>query len=158
MEEARVDGALIVQPINHKFDHSLVTRSHLFFFIPQVMLLWFRKLMKQYASLISFYLWFDLSGCLFWWSVDDHGMPNTLLVLCFVTNSPVILDLCLFLFHNEFCFIFDSVLKKYPSKFVGCCLANPAEDGSGIKELESLVLEVFPLALSQKAYHISLSF
>ena len=32
MEEARVDGALIVQPINHKFDHSLVTRSHLFFF------------------------------------------------------------------------------------------------------------------------------
>ncbi|CAF1816204.1 unnamed protein product [Brassica napus] len=59
MEEARVDGALIVQPINHKFDHSLVT----------------------------------------------------------------------------------SVLKKYPSKFVGCCLANPAEDSSGIKELESLVLE-----------------
>lgn len=40
-------------------------------------------------------------------------------------------------------------MKKYPSKFVGCCLANPAEDGSGIKELESLVLEVFPLALSQ---------
>ncbi|CAF2095406.1 unnamed protein product [Brassica napus] len=59
MGDARVDGALIVQPINHKFDHSLVT----------------------------------------------------------------------------------SVLKKYPSKFVGCCLANPAEDGSGIKELESLVLE-----------------
>lgn len=27
MEEADVDGALIVQPINHKFDHSLVTRS-----------------------------------------------------------------------------------------------------------------------------------
>lgn len=27
MEEAGVDGALIVQPINHKFDHSLVTRS-----------------------------------------------------------------------------------------------------------------------------------
>lgn len=26
MEEAGVDGALIVQPINHKFDHSLVTR------------------------------------------------------------------------------------------------------------------------------------
>ncbi|KAF8101715.1 hypothetical protein N665_0201s0039 [Sinapis alba] len=59
MEDARVDGALIVQPINHKFDHSLVT----------------------------------------------------------------------------------SVLKKYPSKFVGCCLANPVEDGSGIKQLESLVLE-----------------
>jgi len=26
MEEASVDGALIVQPINHKFDHSYVTR------------------------------------------------------------------------------------------------------------------------------------
>lgn len=26
MAEAGVDGALIVQPINHKFDHSLVTR------------------------------------------------------------------------------------------------------------------------------------
>ncbi|XP_059278254.1 uncharacterized protein LOC132032620 isoform X2 [Lycium ferocissimum] len=60
MEEAGVDGALIVQPINHKFDHSYVT----------------------------------------------------------------------------------SALKKYPSKFVGCCLANPAEDGSGIKQLEDLVLEM----------------
>ncbi|KAG6712440.1 hypothetical protein I3842_05G103600 [Carya illinoinensis] len=59
MEEAGVDGALIVQPINHKFDHSLVT----------------------------------------------------------------------------------SVLKKYPTKFVGCCLANPAEDGSGVKLLEHLVLK-----------------
>lgn len=57
MEEAGVDGALIVQPINHKFDHSYVT----------------------------------------------------------------------------------SVLKRYPSKFSGCCLANPAEDGSGIKQLEDLV-------------------
>ncbi|KAH9708082.1 Amidohydro-rel domain-containing protein [Citrus sinensis] len=59
MEEASVDGALIVQPINHKFDHSLVT----------------------------------------------------------------------------------SVLKKYPSKFVGCCLANPAEDVIGIKQLEQLILK-----------------
>ncbi|KAL6190630.1 hypothetical protein ACLB2K_037024 [Fragaria x ananassa] len=59
MEEAGVDGALIVQPINHKFDHSLVT----------------------------------------------------------------------------------SVLKKYPSKFIGCCLANPAEDGTGVKELENLILK-----------------
>ncbi|KAM7269494.1 hypothetical protein ACFE04_024991 [Oxalis oulophora] len=59
MEEARVDGALIVQPINHKFDHSLVA----------------------------------------------------------------------------------SVLKKYPTKFVGCCLANPAEDGNGIVDLERLVLQ-----------------
>lgn len=57
MEEAGVDGALIVQPINHKFDHSYVT----------------------------------------------------------------------------------SILKKYPSKFSGCCLANPADDGSGIEQLENLV-------------------
>lgn len=27
MEEAGVDGALIVQPIDHKFDHSYVSRS-----------------------------------------------------------------------------------------------------------------------------------
>uniref|UniRef100_A0A0D9W4A6 Amidohydrolase-related domain-containing protein n=1 Tax=Leersia perrieri TaxID=77586 RepID=A0A0D9W4A6_9ORYZ len=59
MDEAGVDGALIVQPINHMFDHSLVT----------------------------------------------------------------------------------SVLKKYPSKFIGCCLANPADDGSGIKQLEHLIVE-----------------
>ncbi|KAJ4821839.1 hypothetical protein Tsubulata_018558 [Turnera subulata] len=59
MEEAGVDGALIVQPINHKFDHSLVT----------------------------------------------------------------------------------SVLKKYPTNFVGCCLANPAEDGSGFDQLEQLVIK-----------------
>ncbi|XP_059445842.1 uncharacterized protein LOC132177506 isoform X2 [Corylus avellana] len=59
MKEAGVDGALIVQPINHKFDHSLVT----------------------------------------------------------------------------------SVLEKYPTKFVGCCLANPAEDGSGVKQFEDLVLK-----------------
>lgn len=44
--------------------------------------------------------------------------------------------------HNAI-FIVDSALKKYPSKFVGCCLANPAEDGSGIKQLEQLVLKVF---------------
>lgn len=42
-----------------------------------------------------------------------------------------------------FAFTLDSVLKKYPSKFVGCCLANPAEDGSGVKQLEDLVLKVF---------------
>ncbi|XP_021723056.1 uncharacterized protein LOC110690513 [Chenopodium quinoa] len=57
MDEAVVDGALIVQPINHKFDHSYVT----------------------------------------------------------------------------------SILKKYPTKFAGCCLANPADDGSGIRQLEDLV-------------------
>ncbi|XP_039040060.1 4-sulfomuconolactone hydrolase-like isoform X2 [Hibiscus syriacus] len=60
MEEASVDGALIVQPINHKFDHSLVT----------------------------------------------------------------------------------SVLKKHPTKFVGCCLANPAENGTGVKQLEDLILKM----------------
>ncbi|KAL1565331.1 4-sulfomuconolactone hydrolase-like [Salvia divinorum] len=59
MEQAGVDSALIVQPINHKFDHSYVT----------------------------------------------------------------------------------SVLKKYPSKFFGCCLANPAEDGTGVKQMESLISE-----------------
>lgn len=59
MSEAGVDGALIVQPINHMFDHSLVT----------------------------------------------------------------------------------STLKKYPSKFIGCCLANPADDGSGIKQLEHLIVQ-----------------
>ncbi|XP_072980630.1 uncharacterized protein [Typha angustifolia] len=59
MEEAGVSGALVVQPINHMFDHSLVT----------------------------------------------------------------------------------SVLKRHPSKFTGCCLANPAEDGSGIKQFEHLVVK-----------------
>jgi hypothetical protein len=42
-----------------------------------------------------------------------------------------------------FIFIFfSSVLKKYPSKFIGCCLANPADDGSGIKQLEHLIVKV----------------
>ncbi|KAH1200306.1 hypothetical protein GmHk_18G053457 [Glycine max] len=59
MEEAGVDGVLIVQPIFHKFDHSYVT----------------------------------------------------------------------------------SALKKYPTKFVGCCLANPTDDGSGLKQFEDLVLK-----------------
>uniref|UniRef100_A0A1D1XMR8 Uncharacterized protein y4mH n=1 Tax=Anthurium amnicola TaxID=1678845 RepID=A0A1D1XMR8_9ARAE len=59
MAEAGVDGALVVQPINHMFDHSYVT----------------------------------------------------------------------------------TVLKMYPSKFIGCCLANPAEDGSGIAHLEQLILK-----------------
>nr|CAB3495382.1 unnamed protein product [Digitaria exilis] len=59
MSEAGVDGALLVQPRNHMFDHSLVI----------------------------------------------------------------------------------SVLKKYPSKFIGCCLANPADDGSGIKQLEHLIVQ-----------------
>lgn len=37
----------------------------------------------------------------------------------------------------------DSVLKKYPTKFIGCCLANPADDGSGLKQFEHLVLKVW---------------
>ncbi|KVI05691.1 Amidohydrolase 2 [Cynara cardunculus var. scolymus] len=35
----------------------------------------------------------------------------------------------------------DSVLKKHPSKFVGCCLANPAQDATGLHQLEHLILE-----------------
>ncbi|CAN1186734.1 hypothetical protein LINPERHAP2_LOCUS38291, partial [Linum perenne] len=33
-------------------------------------------------------------------------------------------------------------IKLYPTKFVGCCLANPVEDKTGIKQLEQLVLEI----------------
>jgi hypothetical protein len=57
-------------------------------------------------------------------------------------------------------FLIDSVLKRYPSKFVGCCLANPAEDGSGITHLENLVLEVFPFTVTQSIskYYICISF
>ncbi|KAA3467166.1 4-sulfomuconolactone hydrolase [Gossypium australe] len=35
----------------------------------------------------------------------------------------------------------DSVLKKHPTKFVGCCLANPAENRTGVKQLEDLILK-----------------
>jgi predicted TIM-barrel fold metal-dependent hydrolase len=31
------------------------------------------------------------------------------------------------------------VLQKYPSKFVGCCLADPTDGGGGVKELQRLV-------------------
>ncbi|XP_040867766.1 uncharacterized protein [Glycine max] len=37
--------------------------------------------------------------------------------------------------------LLDSILKKYPTKFVGCCLTNPADDGSGLKQFEDLVLK-----------------
>eukprot|EP00250_Pteridium_aquilinum_P024885 c2975_g1_i1 orf=457-1545(-) len=57
MEEGSVEGALIVQPINHKFDHSYLS----------------------------------------------------------------------------------SVLQMYPDKFVGCCLANPADGEEGVSEMEQLV-------------------
>ncbi|KAL5082700.1 hypothetical protein RYX36_011121, partial [Vicia faba] len=33
------------------------------------------------------------------------------------------------------------ILKKYPNKFVGCCLANPASDRSGLQEFEHLILK-----------------
>lgn len=59
MDRAGVDGALIVQPINHGFDHSYVS----------------------------------------------------------------------------------SVIQRYPGRFVGCLLANPAPDGAGVKEMERLVTE-----------------
>ncbi|URE09349.1 Amidohydrolase [Musa troglodytarum] len=88
MSEAGVDGALIVQPINHMFDHSL-------------------SFHKMYLSTL------DLRTCFFNWEKDD----------------------------NDFAFPYDSVLKKHPSKFIGCCLANPAEDGTGIRQLEDLVLK-----------------
>jgi hypothetical protein len=39
----------------------------------------------------------------------------------------------------------NSVLKKYSSKNLECLVANPADDGSGIKQLEELVLQVQPL-------------
>ncbi|KAI5069917.1 hypothetical protein GOP47_0014260 [Adiantum capillus-veneris] len=57
MEEGGVDGALIVQPINHKFDHSYLSR----------------------------------------------------------------------------------VLQMHPEKFIGCCLANPSDEGEGVGEMERLV-------------------
>lgn len=59
MEEAEVDGALIIQPINHKFDHSYVS----------------------------------------------------------------------------------SVIRTYPGKYVGCCLADPSEGGGGVREMERLIAE-----------------
>jgi predicted TIM-barrel fold metal-dependent hydrolase len=36
----------------------------------------------------------------------------------------------------------SSVLQKYPSKFVGCCLADPTDGGGGVKELQRLVEDV----------------
>lgn len=61
MEEAGVDGALIVQPISHKFDHSYVTRymSSTFFF-PNLMeekpndlsYIWINSLIKCSLMLI----------------------------------------------------------------------------------------------------------
>ena len=37
----------------------------------------------------------------------------------------------------------ESVLNKYPTKFIGCCLANQADDGSGLKQFEHFVLKVW---------------
>ncbi|KAE9454267.1 hypothetical protein C3L33_13835, partial [Rhododendron williamsianum] len=94
MAEASVDGALIVQPINHKFDHSYMTRSAKWTFISIIFLT------------MKFFMW--------------YLKPDV--VLCQHNGS-------------------DSVLKKYPTKFVGCCLANPAEDGTGLNQLEHLILK-----------------
>lgn len=41
-----------------------------------------------------------------------------------------------------------SILRTYPTKFIGCCLANPAEDGSGVQQLENLILKVFTRSLA----------
>ncbi|KAL5123130.1 hypothetical protein HKD37_02G003779 [Glycine soja] len=70
MEEAGVDGALSVQPINHKFDHSVMSQ----------------RMFNNFSTHLI-------------------------------------------------------ILKKYPTKFVGCCLTNPADDGSGLKQFEDLVLK-----------------
>ncbi|KAI9125693.1 hypothetical protein K1719_003111 [Acacia pycnantha] len=83
VEEAGVDVALIVQPINHKFDHSLVTRV-----LPNVFE------MKRDRS-----------------KVEKEDIR------------------------------FGNCSEEYPTKFVGCCLANPAGNESGIKQFEHLVLQ-----------------
>lgn len=36
----------------------------------------------------------------------------------------------------------NSVLQKYPAKFVGMCLADPTEGGGGVEELQRLIEEV----------------
>ncbi|PON51865.1 Metal-dependent hydrolase, partial [Parasponia andersonii] len=45
--------------------------------------------------------------------------------------------------------LLNSAIKKYPSKFVGCSHANPAEDGSGVKQLEQLVLKGLSFYISE---------
>jgi hypothetical protein len=100
MEDSCVDGAFIVQPINHKFDHSYVTRYFCFK----------TRIWGLFLSILCFLLMHDLRY---------SGKPY-----------------CLFLLVQ------CSVMKRYPGKFVGCCLANPAEGGDGIFEMERLVNEV----------------
>lgn len=39
----------------------------------------------------------------------------------------------------------ESVLQKYPEKFVGCCLADPTDGGGGVRELERLIRKVVVL-------------
>lgn len=53
MGEADVDGALIVQPINHKFEHSLVTRSDNMY-IMSTLDVHFKILPLQFSLLLFF--------------------------------------------------------------------------------------------------------
>lgn len=109
--------------------------------------------LKKYALCICLaaflWLWDALLGQIFWLILQSRETLDCM--RCQLFNSTF--------FSRWFWFLIDSVLKKYPSKFVGCCLANPAEDGSGIKQLENLVLEVFPIAVSQSIskYHICIT-
>ncbi|WVZ08405.1 hypothetical protein V8G54_021751 [Vigna mungo] len=111
MEEAGVDGALIVQPINHKFDHSYVTSIDVF---SNAGIAKERKIGEK----------------------KGRNSDNTIMaMLDKIRHSGYYIVPLL-----SFCSL-NSVLKKYPTKFVGCCLANPADDGSGLKQFEDLVLK-----------------
>lgn len=135
MEEAGVDGALIVQPINHKFDHSLVTRcvemtGHLHVYINML--------------IYSYYIFYNCKKAEKIWR---HGYHFCFQSFIYIYIILLFHSSCFFLLISErsivsLYFITTSVLKRFPSKFVGCCLVNPAEDGNGLKQLENLVLKV----------------
>jgi len=60
---------------------------------------------------------------------------------CLMMNVSVYNVICMLLFI-WICTLY-SVLNKYPTKFIGCCLANQADDGSGLKQFEHFVLKVW---------------
>jgi len=60
---------------------------------------------------------------------------------CLMMNVSVYNVICMLLFI-WICTL-ESVLNKYPTKFIGCCLANQADDGSGLKQFEHFVLKVW---------------
>lgn len=70
---------------------------------------------------------------------------------CRMFGKSIDLDYFFLLIFFLFCCIWyvKSILQKYPSKFLGMCLADPTEGGGGVKELERLVEEVFHLQLTQ---------